>query len=190
LQTKEYKVVPDNTFIYAPSLFDSRQDFAHSQFNFDWSTYFYFKSNKKPVLVSKSKDELFKKLNDNNNSVFYINYGRNTNDLDQYIAFSRISKRSDIDTINNCFYADSADIYYYSKNKTFSVLFNTKKVEKTFVVNNETFLKLNGFVEFDVLNKNYKNDFVTIKIKSKEIDLNSIRVTNITKPGSVSIILN
>jgi hypothetical protein len=57
-------------------------------------------------------------------------------------------------------------------------------------VNNETFLKLNGFVEFDVLNKNYKNDFVTIKIKSKEIDLNSIRVTNITKPGSVSIILN
>jgi hypothetical protein len=189
-RTEEYSLLPVNSYIYSPLYFDTREDIIHITEGFNWQNYLYFISNKKPIFYLRSKDELIKRIANNLKPNFYLNYGRNQNDKDQFFAFSAISDNSKIDSVNNYIVSDSATIYYYSKNKTFSICFIAFNNDNSFLINNETFQKSHNYIEFDVLNKNYKNDFVSIKLKAKEIDLNSIRVTNITKPGSLSITLN
>jgi hypothetical protein len=190
VQTKEYSFIQDNSYMYSPLFFDNREDIVHITYSNNWIDYLYFKSNKKAVIYSNSKDELIRRINNNIRPIYYLNYGRNQYDKDLFFAFSTISEKSKIDSINNYIVSDSVTIYYYSNNKTFSIFFETNNNDNTFLVNNEQYQKSRNFVEFDVLNKNYQNDFAAIKIKANEIDLNSIRVTNITKPGSLSITIH
>jgi hypothetical protein len=186
-KTKEYKQLSDNSLIYAPSLYDER-----SIYGMDWSAYLYYKSNNKPVKIAKSRDELLKEIK-NEKTIYYLNYSRNQNDIDQFIAFSSISKKSQIDSTRETVISDSSVIYYYSLSKSFSILFNTlpdSSSNKSVIINNHTIITKQNQIELDVTNKNYKNYFMTITIKSKSIDLNSISITNIKKPGSFPIKLD
>jgi hypothetical protein len=191
LTTKEYNSLPEKSFIYAPELFDKGEGFVHTNNGMDWSSYFYYKANKKAVTVSQSKDELLNEFN-NKRSTYYINYGRNQNDIDQYIAFSTISKKSQIDSLRENIISDSTVIYYYSHNKTFSIIFNSlpDSSNKSIVINNDTLITKQNYIELDILNTNYKNNFMTVTIKSRNIDLKSIFVSNIKKSGGFPVSLD
>lgn len=191
LNKDELKSLPENSFIYAPELYDSRDDIVHFTNSFNWSIYFSIIPDRKPVFVSQSKAELIREMKNKTNNNYYINYKRDQYDMDQYIAFSTISNQSRIDSLREEFVSDSTIIFYYSNNKTFTLFFDVYPDSSYIpvIVNNDTLVVDKNKIELNIINKSITNNFMTIQIKSKNIDLNSIIISNLTKKDGISIAL-
>jgi hypothetical protein len=186
LKTSEYKKLPENSFIYAPLVFSE-----WSFYGMNWNSYFYFKSGKKPVKLSPSRDELINEFK-NEKIIYYLACGRSDDAMDQFISFSSISAKSQIDSVKESLNSDSTFVLYSSPNKTFTITFNSisDSIEKSLIVNNQNFYTKQKHIELDITNKNYKNSIMIIKIKSSDIDLKSISISNIMSSGGFPVTLN
>jgi hypothetical protein len=112
--------------------------------------------------------------------------------MDQFISFSSISAKSQIDSVKESLNSDSTFVLYSSPNKTFTITFNSisDSIEKSLIVNNQNFYTKQKHIELDITNKNYKNSIMIIKIKSSDIDLKSISISNIMSSGGFPVTLN
>lgn len=189
ISTNDYKKVEPKSFIYAPSLYDTRTDVSFFMWNFDLSNYFYAKSNKKEICISKSKKDLINKVLVDTSKIYYINYGRCQTSLDQFITLSELNNNSIVDSISEKLLSDSFVLYYNSKNKSFSVSFEVdSKEESSVVINNNDFKIINGKIYLEVINKNYSNDFIPIYVKGYNINMKSIVVSNIQNMENTNIL--
>lgn len=189
--TPEYKALPDKTFIFAPQLYNNFPDIMYifSQ-GFNWSTFCYLESGRKDRIISSSAQELVTELKNSSKTPYVFTYGRNQNDMDQYIAMAKISALSKIDTAKQTFVTDTAIVYYYSNNKTFSLSFRTlSTTDSIAIINGTSFIVHNNNLELEVENKIYKNQLMRISINAKSIDVKSISVSNNGSSNGYPLIL-
>lgn len=172
--TNELKSMPKNPVIYAPQMYDTPDvNYLFSQ-GFEWSHYFYTVCRRQSIYFTKSPLQL-----DTAQNKYFMQYGRNSNTNNQYIAFTSITNKSHIDSLNESIVADTAVVYYYSLNKDFTLLFNRlqNSNDSLVVVNTDTFFFKQKNIAIAIKNKNQKNAFMRFTIKAKDIDMKSVYIS-------------
>jgi len=173
--TDELLLIPQKSVIYAPQMYDTPDvNFLFSQ-GFDWSNYFYTVNNRRSLAFTQSTLML-----DTARNKYYMHYGRNSNTNDQYIAFTSITKKSHIDSLNESIIADTATVYYYSQNKDFTLLFNRlqSSLDSIVVINRDTFYFKQKNVVISFKNKDLKNSFMHFVIRTKDLDMKSVYISD------------
>jgi hypothetical protein len=174
-----FNSVPENAFIFAPSLFIRTSKISWVYLH-TWSDYLTAKTGKR-VIISGKNEEFTRELNKPKSLVYYLNFGADRKSVDRYIAFAKVKNVSMADSVNTKIYSDSLTIFYYSTHKDFSLAFATNShIDSLNVikVNGEKFLTKDPFIKLRCRYKNLNEYFKPITICSKDIDLKSIIISN------------
>ncbi|NJO92122.1 MAG: hypothetical protein HC831_26475 [Chloroflexia bacterium] len=186
IETKTFRSLPDNVTIYAPDLFNpvSRLSWVYLHI---WNDYVMAKIGKKVIITNDKKE-----VNDaskNKLPVYYLNFGIDRKNLDRHISIAKLKDNSVVDSLEHRLFSDSLTLFYYSTNKEFDIAFNTRisdtinyaKVNDSLKVSKSSYFKLR--CEYN----NYNDYFTPIFIISKNIDLESITISNQLTSSEVNL---
>ena len=188
IETETFMSIPEEAFIYAPNLFNNSSKLSWAYLHI-WSDYVKAKTGKK-VIFSNDKIEFVKKNNNEEKPTYYLNFGSDRKSVDRYIGFARISNNQLFDSVDSKIYSDSLTLYYYSTYKDFAFNFAVEnKIDslKTININDSTIQITNSHVNLRCRYKNHNEYFKPIHIISKNIDVQSVTVSNKLTRNEVDI---
>ena len=207
VNSKEFLSIPENSVVYAPSLFKSIGIVAN--FKPYWTNYTAYRQGywinilnngrlipeyiKNPLIVFKHPDkknikiisnyvDLKKLLKDNNERLYYIKYSQEKKDPNQYLLFGKVTGYNDHGHDIE-FYADTLYLFQLSKYREF-LIFGTSDSDLNFKT-----LKIDGSVVkicynssfAEIINRNSNYDgLVSAKIEFPKMNADSVGVSNYT----------
>jgi hypothetical protein len=188
IQTDVFASIPDKSFVYSPNLYSNKFGYAYSRYK--WGDYTYYKTGKKISFAAK-KEELLKAIKDKKNNIFYLKYDYNKNNIDQFITFGQISKKSIIDSVNTIILTDSITCFFYSAHKDFSISFAYGNNSNTlsYIVNNQIFTSNTNSAINTYTYKNIHDYFKPIKIKAKDINMESVNISDLYSRKKADIVI-
>ncbi len=181
INTNEFNNIPENSFIYAPTLFNGIGTVVVDDDDY-WSNYVYVKSGKK-IIITKD----ISKISLNNG--YFLKYDQQLKDKEQYLVFSKVFA---LDETKKLFYSSNADIYYYSKYNNFNILgyfdgSKCKKKEEIQIENKKVPDVSNNFVyNIDPSNFKVENSLKRINVSSQD-KCGSLRLNDfVVFPGYIN----
>lgn len=207
VNSKEFLSIPENSVVYAPSLFKSIAIVAN--FKPYWTNYTAYRQGywinilnnerliseyiKNPLIVFNhpgkrnikiigNYDDLKKLLKDNNERLYYIKYSQEKKDPNQYLLFGKVTGYNDhVNDID--LYADTLYLFQLSKYREFLV-FGTSdsdlKFKKLKIDDSLVKIGLNSsFAEIINRNNNY-DGLISAKIEFPKMIADSVGVSNYT----------
>ena len=172
IKTEEYKTLPDNSVIYAPTLWNYIGSVAiHEEY---WTNYFDYKSNKRIIITSKI-ESLSKSQN-----IYYLRFNQSQKDTNQYLVFSKINsnyfrnKKLTSDTVNIYDFSKYSDFYIYGKTDDIS---SASNIIVKYDSNKPT-IDGNNY-RFDISENNYVKEYnlKKIELNGKDLDLETIGIS-------------
>lgn len=177
VETKEFKGLPNKSFIYAPELYitNSQSNVIHT--NMDWSEYFNMR-NKTNLIVSNSNKMLNTMTLNHQHPVYYLSYELNKKYTNQSFTLSKINPNSSLDSLRESLIADSTVIFNYSAFKNFTItLYRIGKLADSIIeINGLKYVTQSPFIDLNISYANKNDFFKPIRIKATNIDLKSIHV--------------
>lgn len=182
LGSEDFKAIPDDSLIYAPSLWDSiGLAKPHETY---WREYVKTKSGKNIHIIRDiNKEKLInfdidKCKNILKNNIYFLKYSQEKKDPNQFIVFAKINNLKLDDRVY--FYSDNAILFTYSKYRKLLLFFNMIEDDKLKEVSVDNFCALikNNFFRCVINKEAHKDPFVKTVISSKDIDLESISLSN------------
>ena len=166
LKTNEFSLVPENAFIYAPSLW---YQIGTVVVNEDyWSKYISNKTGKNITVINKQ-------INSGDHPVYFLNYVQDFKDKNEYLVFGK-------STSTYQFLSDEVYIFYYSKYNDYSIVGQVDNtIESTITLNNiQKFPVNNGLFSIKINPANLINTHGLKKslLNSKAIKMDSIFIVN------------
>lgn len=178
-KTKEFLNLPDDSLVYAPSLWKYYGIVAnHPSY---WSDYVKIKISKN-VKITDNKEELKKYIQDNNSdNVYYLKYSQDPEETKQFLVFSKI-ENIQIDNNNIVMNSKTAKIFTYSNNKKFFVFGNVINKDQQNIVTideNKISSSSKDFFAYLVNKENENKAFIETELSSNNsFDLSSITISN------------
>lgn len=140
--TEEFKSLPENTVIYAPSLWRTRGIVANNP-NY-WTRYFSQKSGR-AVQVFDSREEALLQVNQSPGSLLcFLALEQEPKEPNQYVVFARLDTPASL--LQSSVYANKFTLFTYSKNRIFNLIGD--------------FGPSNGLVEIAVNNRLLKDEVI------------------------------
>jgi hypothetical protein len=177
VETKEFKRLPNKSFIYAPELYitNSQSNVIHT--NMDWSEYFNMR-NKTNLIVSNSNKMLNTMTLNHQHPVYYLSYELNKKYTNQSFTLSKINPNSSLDSLRESLIADSTVIFNYSAFKNFTITLHRigKLADSIIEINGLKYVTQSPFIDLNISYANKNDFFKPIRIKATNIDLKSIHV--------------
>ncbi len=117
IQTEDFKALPANAVIYAPSLWRTRGILAHDPGY--WTAYFTQKSGKVVQVVREPREisQLVRKTF--GSQLYFLDYKQESKEPDQYIVFAKLEG---VSPVARFLYATDFALFTYSKNKKFTLI--------------------------------------------------------------------
>lgn len=170
LNTDTYKNIPENSVIFAPSLWEYIGSVGiHDSY---WSEYFKYKTGKDVQVVRERKE-----LN-NTDNVYYLKYNQSPKELNQYITFGKIQKNINSERL----YSNEAWLFVFSKYDNYTLIgrqypSSEKQDETIEITNDKQIIQSGAAFQFNVSNVNfiYSNNLKITDVKSSKLfDLDSL----------------
>jgi hypothetical protein len=163
IKSKEFNEVPENSTIYAPSLWYQIGSAAFNQSY--WTDYITYQTNKKVNVVEFfDTSEKYKQL-------YFLKYDQKEKDFDQSIIFAKVNKYSGPDNL----ITEKICVYNFSKYNDYYII--GRSVDKDITIKDE----LNSNSYFSLLisnNYNYENDLKKTCFRKSYLDINSFFIVN------------
>jgi len=164
IKSKEFNEIPEESTIYAPSLWHQIGSTAfHETY---WTDYITYRSNKLITVVKSINTEI------KYENIYYLKYDQKTKDLEQNIVFADISKNFDF----NHLISEKVCVYNFSKYNNYYIFGET--INKTSIQDQST-----EYEYFNIFVNNIVNDINNLKktcFTGTNINVESIFILNET----------
>lgn len=188
VESKEFKALPNKSFIYAPELYikNSQSNMIHT--NMDWSHYFNI-GNKKNMIVSNSNQKLNTMALNHKHPVYYLSYELNKKYTNQSFTLSKIKSSSTLDSLRESLIADSTVVFNYSAFKNFTItLYRTGNVTDSIIeINGSKYVTNGPYIDLNISYAKPNDFFKPIHINASNIDLKSIHIIPETTHSGIPV---
>ncbi len=187
-QTPLFNTIPENSLIYAPSLWHTTFSVYFRQVNFSGSHHALEQVNKiipnyweKYTYAMTGKR--FQITNDINRIInhppetplYYLTYMQEDKDTKQYIVFGELSTYDD--SLGR-FFTNDMTICSYAKNKRFNINFSTRNSISNVRYDEKNVLSINDNHVNLIIDKNDRqHPMITARFQAKDIDMDSVLVS-------------